>query len=50
MPQGAQESAISQNMAQRDHLTDRFITDKMTGGTTHGSNHRALLEGSLGEY
>lgn len=30
---GILESAISQNTAQRDDLTDAFITDRMTGGT-----------------
>lgn len=34
---GILESAISQNMAQRDDLIDAFITDEMTAGKTHGS-------------
>lgn len=34
---------VSQKMAQRDDLTDASITDKMTGGSTHGSFPMAFL-------
>lgn len=39
---GIWESAISQNRAQRDDLTDTFIKIRMIGGTTHVSFPKSL--------
>lgn len=47
---GIQQSAFSQNMAWRDHLTDTFITDKMTGNKTHGLFQTTLLDWKCCEY
>lgn len=47
---GIWESAISQNRAQRDDLTDAFIKGRMTGGAAHGSFPTTLSVCLAGEY
>lgn len=39
---GIWESAISQNRAQRDDLTDAFIKGRMTGGVQHMAHFQQL--------